>query len=84
MDHNNDAYGKNYYAGLRVGLGEAKAKIVDAESYDATNPSATGNYAIRFGLRAGKYSLQALRQLAVNDTLTFGGAACTFATSGVS
>src|SRR5256886_2176345 len=37
----NDAYGKNYYAGLRVGLGEAKAKIVDAESYDATNPSVT-------------------------------------------
>jgi len=37
--YQNDAYGKNYYAGLRVGLGEAKAKIVDAESYDATNPS---------------------------------------------
>jgi len=39
--YQNDAYGKNYYAGLRVGLGEAKAKIVDAESYDATNPSVT-------------------------------------------
>ena len=37
--YQNDAYGKNYYAGLRVGLGEAKAKIVDAESYDATNPN---------------------------------------------
>jgi branched-chain amino acid transport system substrate-binding protein len=39
--YQNDAYGKNYYAGLRVGLGEAKVKIVDAESYDATNPSVT-------------------------------------------
>src|SRR3954469_25175925 len=26
--YQNDAYGKNYYAGLRVGLGEAKVKIV--------------------------------------------------------
>jgi branched-chain amino acid transport system substrate-binding protein len=39
--YQNDAFGKNYYAGLRVGLGEAKAKIVDAESYDVTNPSLT-------------------------------------------
>src|SRR2546423_8272806 len=39
--YQNDAYGKNYYAGLRVGLGEAKVKIVDAEAYDATSPSVT-------------------------------------------
>jgi branched-chain amino acid transport system substrate-binding protein len=39
--YQNDAYGKNYYAGLRVGLGEKKAQIVDAESYDATNPTVT-------------------------------------------
>jgi branched-chain amino acid transport system substrate-binding protein len=39
--YQNDAYGKNYYAGLRVGLGESKTKIVDAESYDATNPTVT-------------------------------------------
>jgi branched-chain amino acid transport system substrate-binding protein len=39
--YQNDAFGKNYYAGLRVGLGEAKAKIVDAESYDITSPSLT-------------------------------------------
>ncbi|HEX7525534.1 MAG TPA: ABC transporter substrate-binding protein [Gaiellaceae bacterium] len=37
----NDAYGKNYYAGLRVGLGAKKTNIVDAESYDVTNPSLT-------------------------------------------
>ena len=30
----NDAYGKNYYAGLRVGLGAKKSNIVDAQSYD--------------------------------------------------
>ena len=37
--YQNDAFGKNYYAGLRVGLGSKKSNIVDAESYDATNPS---------------------------------------------
>jgi ABC-type branched-subunit amino acid transport system substrate-binding protein len=37
----NDAYGKNYYAGLRVGLGAKKSNIVDAQSYDVTNPSLT-------------------------------------------
>src|SRR5581483_8756976 len=39
--YQNDAYGKNYYAGLRVGLGAKKENIVDAESYDVTNPSLT-------------------------------------------
>ncbi len=39
--YQNDAYGKNYYAGLRVGLGPEKGKVVDAQSYDATNPSVT-------------------------------------------
>ena len=33
----NDAYGKNYYAGLRVGLGAKKSNIVSAQSYDATH-----------------------------------------------
>src|SRR3954469_7426240 len=37
----NDAFGKNYYAGLRVGLGAKKEAIVDAESYDATATSFT-------------------------------------------
>jgi len=32
--YQNDAFGKNYYAGLRVGLGAKKSNIVDAESYD--------------------------------------------------
>jgi len=36
-----DSYGRNYYAGLRVGLGAKKTNIVDAESYDVTNPSLT-------------------------------------------
>jgi branched-chain amino acid transport system substrate-binding protein len=31
-----DAYGQNYYDGLVQGLGDAKAKIVDVEKYDAT------------------------------------------------
>ena len=39
--YQNDAYGKNYYAGLRIGLGAKKTDIVDAESYDVTNPSLT-------------------------------------------
>jgi len=40
--YQNDAYGKNYFAGLRAGLGkQAKNMVVDAESYDVTNPSLT-------------------------------------------
>jgi ABC-type branched-subunit amino acid transport system substrate-binding protein len=39
--YQNDAFGKNYYAGLRVGLGPEKGKIVDAQSYDASNPTVT-------------------------------------------
>jgi len=39
--YQNDAFGKNYYAGLRVGLGAKKGDIVDAESYDITSPSLT-------------------------------------------
>jgi len=30
----NDAFGKNYYAGLRVGMGAKKSQIVSAQSYD--------------------------------------------------
>ena len=38
--YQNDAYGKNYYAGLRVGLGaKAKTMIVSAQSYDVTQTS---------------------------------------------
>jgi branched-chain amino acid transport system substrate-binding protein len=39
--YQNDAFGKNYYAGLRVGLGSKKSDIVDAESYDATQTNLT-------------------------------------------
>jgi branched-chain amino acid transport system substrate-binding protein len=39
--YQNDAFGKNYYAGLRVGLGAHKTQVVDAEPYDVTNPSLT-------------------------------------------
>jgi branched-chain amino acid transport system substrate-binding protein len=39
--YQNDAFGKNYYAGLRVGLGAKKGNIVDAQSYDASNPTVT-------------------------------------------
>jgi branched-chain amino acid transport system substrate-binding protein len=39
--YQNDAFGKNYYAGLRVGLGAKKSNIVDAESYDVTATSVT-------------------------------------------
>jgi ABC-type branched-subunit amino acid transport system substrate-binding protein len=37
--YQNDAYGKNYFAGLRVGLGAKKSNIVSAQSYDATSTS---------------------------------------------
>lgn len=39
--YQNDSYGKNYYAGLRVGLLEKKSQIVSAQSYDATQTSLT-------------------------------------------
>jgi branched-chain amino acid transport system substrate-binding protein len=39
--YQNDAYGKNYYAGLRVGLGAKKSNIVSAQPYDATAPNVT-------------------------------------------
>src|SRR5438874_12836534 len=39
--YQSDAFGKNYLSGLRVGLGNKKGNIVDAESYDATNPTVT-------------------------------------------
>jgi branched-chain amino acid transport system substrate-binding protein len=39
--YQNDAFGKNYYAGLRVGLGQKKELIVDPESYDATSTNVT-------------------------------------------
>ena len=39
--YQNDAYGKNYYAGLRVGLGAKKSNIVSAQSYDVTQTSLT-------------------------------------------
>jgi branched-chain amino acid transport system substrate-binding protein len=39
--YQNDSFGKNYYAGLRVGMGAKKSQIVDAESYDATQTNLT-------------------------------------------
>jgi branched-chain amino acid transport system substrate-binding protein len=39
--YQNDAFGKNYYAGLRVGMGAEKSQIVDAQSYDATQTNLT-------------------------------------------
>ncbi len=37
--YQNDAYGKNYFAGLRVGLGAKKGQIVSSQSYDVTQTS---------------------------------------------
>jgi len=39
--YQNDSFGKNYYAGLRIGLGARKENIVSAQSYDPsqTTPS---------------------------------------------
>jgi len=35
--YQNDAFGKNYLAGLKTGLGAHKSQIVDAESYNVTD-----------------------------------------------
>jgi branched-chain amino acid transport system substrate-binding protein len=37
--YQNDAYGKNYKAGLITGLGAHKSQIVDSESYNFTDPN---------------------------------------------
>lgn len=37
--YQNDAYGKNYFNGLKTGLGSAKSQIVDAEPYNVTDSS---------------------------------------------
>jgi branched-chain amino acid transport system substrate-binding protein len=39
--YQNDSYGKNYYAGLRAGLGSKKSEIVSAQSYDPTQTTVT-------------------------------------------
>ena len=39
--YQNDAFGKNYYAGLRVGLGAKKSQVVSAQSYDPTQTNVT-------------------------------------------
>jgi branched-chain amino acid transport system substrate-binding protein len=39
--YQNDAYGKNYFAGLRVGLGKLAGNVVSAQPYDATAPNVT-------------------------------------------
>jgi branched-chain amino acid transport system substrate-binding protein len=39
--YQNDAYGKNYLAGLEVGLGAGKNKIVSKQAYDVTAPNVT-------------------------------------------
>ena len=39
--YQNDAFGKNYYAGLRVGMGAKKTQIVSAQSYDPTQTALT-------------------------------------------
>jgi branched-chain amino acid transport system substrate-binding protein len=38
--YQNDAFGKNYLAGLKTGLGSHKSEIVDAESYSVTDSGA--------------------------------------------
>jgi branched-chain amino acid transport system substrate-binding protein len=37
--YQNDAYGKNYLSGLKTGLGSHTNQIVDAESYNITDPA---------------------------------------------
>src|SRR4051794_922859 len=39
--YQNDAFGKNYYNGLKAGLGAKRSNIVDAETYDATQTTVT-------------------------------------------
>ena len=39
--YQNDSYGKNYFAGLRVGLGKLKSNIVSQQPYDVTAPNVT-------------------------------------------
>jgi branched-chain amino acid transport system substrate-binding protein len=68
--YQNDAFGKNYYAGLRVGLGAKSSEVVDAEPYDATNPSVTQQVLALKGKGADVFVIFALPGQAIAGLVT--------------
>jgi branched-chain amino acid transport system substrate-binding protein len=68
--YQNDAFGKNYYAGLRVGLGAKKSQIVSAQSYDPTQTSLVQQILALKAAGADAFAIFALPSQAITALVT--------------
>ena len=68
----NDDYGKDYYAGLRAGLGKEAGRIVRMASYEVTDPTVESQMIelkdtganVFFDIAAPKFAAQSIRKMA--------------------
>ena len=68
--YQNDAFGKNYFAGLRVGLGAKKSQIVSAQSYDPTQTSLVEQILALKAAGANVFAIFALPSQAITALVT--------------
>ncbi|HEY8028409.1 MAG TPA: ABC transporter substrate-binding protein [Gaiellaceae bacterium] len=68
--YQNDAFGKNYFAGLRVGLGAKKSQIVSAQSYDPTQTSLVQQILALKASGADAFAIFALPSQAITALVT--------------
>jgi len=68
--YQNDAFGKNYFAGLRVGLGAKKSQIVSAQSYDPTQTSLVEQILALKSAGANVFAIFALPSQAITALVT--------------
>jgi branched-chain amino acid transport system substrate-binding protein len=68
--YQNDAFGKNYFAGLRVGLGAKKSQIVSAQSYDPTQTSLVQQILALKAAGADVFAIFALPSQAITALVT--------------
>ncbi|HXR10652.1 MAG TPA: ABC transporter substrate-binding protein, partial [Gaiellaceae bacterium] len=68
--YQNDAFGKNYFAGLRVGLGAKKSQIVASQSYDPTQTSLVQQILALKAAGADTFAIFALPTQAITALVT--------------
>jgi branched-chain amino acid transport system substrate-binding protein len=68
--YQNDAFGKNYFAGLRVGLGAKKSQIVSSQSYDPTQTSLVQQILALKAAGADVFAIFALPSQAITALVT--------------
>ena len=68
--YQNDAFGKNYFAGLRVGLGAKKSQIVSSQSYDPTQTSLVQQILALKAAGADTFAIFALPSQAITALVT--------------